>query len=317
MYSVTRITDVLCIKMQVHTNLTTKTTTTTRCSHLCVVRENEQTIFGSYWNSVSTTTNCWHLLSHGMTDQINSGESDQFTSTDLASTLRAVHYHLAKVFLSCTRGHFQVKLHKHLNRTRLQDRRVVSFARSDHHVSDTNTGPQGTFHVSALRPATTPDPRVRNQCPPPRPQTWESFGLATLWCFTPVASCFFFSLMVPFQAHDNSTRQQCWERHDHACFDPDLIRCLVVLTFSLLPPSQVGSFHCRLGSNCILQSLMCSFTGHLQLSPLYQPQPATHCAWLCCPRLLVVAQLLTHLALTQPFMSTSTPSKIALHFPRC
>ena len=49
--------------------------------------------------------NCQQLLSHEMTDQINSSESDQFTSTDIAPTLRAVHYHLTKVFLSCTRGH--------------------------------------------------------------------------------------------------------------------------------------------------------------------------------------------------------------------
>ena len=84
---------------------TTTTTTTTRCSQLCVVRENTQTIHGSQRNSVLTSVNCPHLLSHEMTDQINAGDSDQFTSTDLASTLRAVHDHLAKVFLSCTRGH--------------------------------------------------------------------------------------------------------------------------------------------------------------------------------------------------------------------
>ena len=106
--------------------------------------------------------------------------------------------------------------------------------------------------------------------------------------------------MVPNQAHDKSTGQQCQERYDHACFDPDSIRSLVVLTFSKMQPSQVWSFHCRLGSNCNsffeLQSLMCSLTEsaerHLQLPPLWPPQ---------------------HLSLTQPFMSTTAPSKIALH----
>ena len=81
---------------------------------------------------------------------------------------------------------------------------------------------------------------------------------------------------------------------------PIQIRSLVVLTFSKMQPSQVWSFHRRLGSNCNsffeLQSLMCSLTEsaerHLQLTPLWPPQ---------------------HLSLTQPFMSTSTPSEIALH----
>ena len=103
-YSVTRITDVLCIKVQVHTDQSTKTTTT-RCSRLCVVRENTQTICGSERNSVLTSLNCPHLLSNKMTAQINSGDSDQFHSTDLASTLRAVHHHLAKLIISCMRRH--------------------------------------------------------------------------------------------------------------------------------------------------------------------------------------------------------------------
>ena len=98
---------------------------------------------------------------------------------------------------------------------------------------------------------------------------------------------------------------------------PDLIRCLLILTFSLLPPSQVWSFYCRPG--CELQIVLrlafrrhrfvmhcwdgssCCHSRvqrHLQLLPVQPPQPANRCAWLCCP---------------QPFMSTSTPSKIALH----
>ena len=82
-----------------------------------------------------------------------------------------------------------------------------------HHVSDTNTGSQGTFHVSALRPTTTPDSGVRDQCPPPRRQIWVSFCLASLWRFTPCDNIIsFFSLMVPNQAHDKSTQQSSGAR---------------------------------------------------------------------------------------------------------
>ena len=69
------------------------------------MRENTQTICGSERNSVLTSMNCPHLLSNKITAQINSGDSDQFHSTDLASTLRAVHHHLAKLIISCMRGH--------------------------------------------------------------------------------------------------------------------------------------------------------------------------------------------------------------------
>ena len=177
---------------------------------------------------------------------------------------------------------------KHLKRTRLHDHRIVSFARSGHHVSDTNTGSRGTFHVSACLPAATPDPGVRNQCLPQRHQTWA-----------------------------------------------DLIRCLVVLTISLLPP-QVWSFHCKPG-NC--QSFFDSSSVGIDssctvgMARLAVTQVFSH--WVCPSSLVAVVIVATStcnslclallsktscrraasdtpFSLTQPFMSTSTASKIAL-----
>ena len=73
-----------------------------------------------------------------MTDEINSGDSDQFTSTELALPLRAVHYHLAKGFLSCTRGHV-CDTNTRVTRLLLDAVQTFhAFARSGHHVSDTN-----------------------------------------------------------------------------------------------------------------------------------------------------------------------------------
>ena len=93
-------------------------------------------------------------------------------------------------------------------------------------------------------------------------------------------------LMLFEEAHNGSIWPHCQEHHDYACFDLDLTRGLVVFTFSLLPPCQVWSVRCRLGSNCesffdscsvgidssctgvrfALQSLICSLTESANLS---------------------------------------------------
>ena len=123
---------------------------------------------------------------------------------------------------------------------------------SGHHVSDTCTGLQRTYHVGTCRPAFTPDPGVRWSLT--RLQ-FECFGKRLehrifllcefrsllLWCITLCRiALWFFSLMVPNQAHDKSTRQQCQDRNDFAWFRSRfslMSRCflfLAVVSFSSL-----------------------------------------------------------------------------------
>ena len=139
--------------------------------------------------SVLTAMSCPHL--------IRSPQAIRTSSTELISHQHCVLYTVTwPRFASLAReGTFatpapespassrtQRRLLKHLYRTRMHDHRLVSFTLSGHHVSDTNTSWQGTVHVSAVRPATKPDPGGLNQCLPPHSQTWLSFGLAPLWC---------------------------------------------------------------------------------------------------------------------------------------
>ena len=99
------------------------------------------------WNSVLKAMSCPHL--------IRSTQAIRTSSTELMSHQHCV---LCTVtwprFSSLAReGTFatpaptspgsprtQRRLLKHLNRTRMHDHRLVSFTRSGHHVSDTNTG---------------------------------------------------------------------------------------------------------------------------------------------------------------------------------
>ena len=91
-------------------------------------------------------------------------------------------------------------------------------------VSAAATGAQGTFHVSALGPSALQTPNVHTK----RPQLCCSM----LSCSAPCRNSLCFSLM----SFDDSTRG------------------LVVFTFSLLPPSQVWSVHCRLNFESFFDS---------------------------------------------------------------
>ena len=191
-------------------------------------------------------------------------------------------------------------------------------------VSAATTIAQRTFHVSALGPSAVPTPSVHTERPLP--------CCSMVSCSAPCRNSLHL-LMLFEEAHDGSIRPHCQEHNDYACFDLDLTRGLVAFTFSLLPQCQVWSVHCRLGSNCESFFDACSVgidsscTGGAvrpavtrvfshwvstpELPPLYQPQPAIHHVWLCCPRLHRAASGTTlPLTLTQSFMSTFTPSKI-------
>ena len=86
--------------------------------------------------------------------------------------------YLAKLFLSSMRRLFATRAPESppsswrhlLTRTRLHDLRLIAHmcTHSGHHVSDTCTDLQRTFHVGTCRPAFTPGPRVRNQSSPSR-----------------------------------------------------------------------------------------------------------------------------------------------------
>ena len=103
---------------------------------------------------------------------------------------------------------------------RRRNRQTPSTIALQQSVSAATTGAQGTFHVSALGPSPVQTPSVHTK----RPQLCCSMLSRSAPCRNSL--CF---LLMSF---DDSTRG------------------LVVFTFSLLPPSQVWSVHCRLGSNC-------------------------------------------------------------------
>ena len=131
----------------------------------------------------------------------------------------------------------QLKLHKHLNRTRLHDHRIASFY--------TFWPPRfGNQHKLArdsprLRPATTPDPGVRNQylhaVKLGRVSVSPCFGASP-----PVAS-FLDSFRWWFLSRLTISPPSSSAKSDMTMpvSIPILIRCLVVLTFSQLSISSL------------------------------------------------------------------------------
>ena len=148
------------------------------------------------------------------------------------------------VFDSCTGDSFKTSPTRALSRTRLHDHffggRPTTNALQPS-VSAATTGAQGTFHVSALGPSAVPTPSVHSERPLP--------CCSMLSCSAPCRNSLRL-LMLFEEAPNGSIWPHCQEHHDHACFDLVLTRGLVVFTFSLLPPCQVRSVQCRLGSNC-------------------------------------------------------------------